>query len=59
MTDHLKKEFGEFDSSEKLRINYRSTPAIIDLLNNIYNNPEYRQIPDKEKMVSENEKNQD
>ena len=25
-------------------------------LNNIYNNPEYRQIPDKEKMVSENEK---
>ena len=31
----FEKEFGEFDSSEKLRINYRSTPAIIDLLNNI------------------------
>ena len=52
----FEKEFGEFDSSEKLRINYRSTPAIIDLLNNIYNNPEYRQIPDKAKVVSENEK---
>ena len=38
-------KFEEFDTSEKLRTNYRSTPAIINLLNNIYGNDEYAQMP--------------
>ena len=42
-------EFEEFDSREKLRTNYRSTPAIIGLLNCIYNNEEYAQVPPDDK----------
>ena len=41
----FQQKFEEFDTSEKLRINYRSTPAIINLLNNIYGNDEYAQMP--------------
>ncbi len=41
----FQRKFEEFDTSEKLRTNYRSTPAIINLLNNIYGNDEYAQMP--------------
>ena len=41
----FQQKFEEFDTSKKLRTNYRSTPAIIDLLNNIYGNDEYAQMP--------------
>lgn len=45
----FEKEFEEFDASEKLRVNYRSTPAIIEVLNHIYNNADYAQEPSMEK----------
>ncbi|MDD3049189.1 MAG: AAA family ATPase [Bacilli bacterium] len=36
--------FEKFDSSKKLRVNYRSSVSIIKVLNGIYNNDEYNQI---------------
>ena len=45
----FESEFQEFDTREKLRTNYRSTPAIIKLLNGIYNNQEYAQFPPENK----------
>lgn len=45
-------EFKKFNSSEKLKTNYRSSASIIKILNNIYNNPEFSQEPYKDsKMV--------
>lgn len=46
-------EFKKFNSSEKLRINYRSSYKIIKILNNIYNNPEFSQEPYKDRKMIE------
>jgi DNA helicase-2/ATP-dependent DNA helicase PcrA len=52
----FEKEFKEFDTSLKLRTNYRSSNKIINLLNNIYNNKEFEQEPFKENSDGEAEK---
>lgn len=44
-------EFKKFNSSEKLRTNYRSSASIIKILNNIYNNPEFSQEPYKDRKM--------
>lgn len=39
----FEKQFAEFDTSERLDINYRCSPKIIDILNKLYNNSSYIQ----------------
>lgn len=49
----FEEEFKKFNSSEKLRINYRSNAKIIKILNNIYNNSEFSQEPYKGRKIIE------
>ena len=44
----FEKELAEFDTSMKLETNYRSLPAIVDILNKIYNDEIYKQKPSDE-----------
>lgn len=37
------EELSKFDNSKKLNVNYRSSQEIVEVLNNIYNNDEYKQ----------------
>lgn len=42
----FEEEFSKLNKSISLNINYRSIPRIIDILNNLYNEVEYKQLPD-------------
>ena len=44
----FEKELAEFDTSMKLETNYRSLPAIVNILNKIYNDEIYKQKPSDE-----------
>lgn len=44
----FEKEFEEFDTSLKLETNYRSSPEIVDILNKIYNDNNFRQNASEE-----------
>lgn len=44
----FEKELAEFDTSMKLETNYRSLPEIVDILNKIYNDENYKQEPSDE-----------
>lgn len=44
----FESQFAEFDNSRILNINYRSTACIIQILNKIYNDEKYKQIPSNE-----------
>lgn len=44
----FEKEFEEFDTSLKFETNYRSSSEIVDILNKIYNDDNYRQNPSEE-----------
>lgn len=41
----FEKEFAQFDRTEKLETNYRTTPYIVGILNSIYNDDNLKQIP--------------
>lgn len=44
----FEKELAEFDTSKTLKTNYRSLPEIVDILNKIYNDENYKQEPSDE-----------
>lgn len=44
----FEKEFEEFDTSLRLITNYRSSPEIVDILNKIYNDNDFRQNASEE-----------
>lgn len=46
----FEEEFKTFDTSIQMDINYRSSKKIVNVLNNIYNDSEYKQEPYKENM---------
>ena len=50
----FKEKLADFDLSNKLKTNYRSTKPIIDILNRIYNDEEYDQEPSEENKETEN-----
>ena len=47
----FEQQFAQFDDSNILKINYRSTSTIIKILNNIYNDSKYQQIPSEQNPV--------
>ena len=47
----FEEQFSEFDTGHILRVNYRSTSEIIGILNKIYNDKRYEQIPSEEHPV--------
>lgn len=51
----FKKEFDEFDTSHKFETNYRSSSDIVDILNKIYNDDDYRQKPSEKNKDTHSE----
>lgn len=49
----FEEEFSKLNKSISLNINYRSIPRIINILNNLYNEVEYKQLPDHNKVLIE------
>lgn len=47
----FEEEFKTFDTSFKLKINHRSSPKIISILNNIYNDSDYEQQPSEKNKI--------
>jgi DNA helicase II / ATP-dependent DNA helicase PcrA len=47
---NFEKEFSHLNRSFKLDTNYRATPQIVSILNNIYNDKDYKQVPYKKNL---------
>ena len=46
----FEEELQEFDTSQRLNVNYRSSKKIVDVLNKIYNDKDFIQDPSKEAL---------
>lgn len=48
----FEKKLQEFDTSQKLNVNYRSSKKIVDVLNKIYNDENFTQYPREEPIIN-------